>query len=130
MDLYSRDVNHVPLPNGPLLLLSIRSMHPLAFPSVALNHPETLRQKQHENYDFPSSIPLTFIQNMNEAHFVLLLSLGFCLIISQEKMSLIQSRRMKWTEWAFLTETKTVCKHNDSNMKLCVIVHWNSTQWE
>lgn len=40
MDLYSHDVARVPLPDGPSLWFSIRSMHPLAFPSVALNHPE------------------------------------------------------------------------------------------
>lgn len=42
-DLYSRVAVHVPLPNDPMLWLSVRSMHPLAFPSVALNHPENTR---------------------------------------------------------------------------------------
>lgn len=45
-DLCFRDVSHEPLPDGPLLWLSARSMHPLAFPSVALNHPETCEKNK------------------------------------------------------------------------------------
>lgn len=62
-DSYSRDAIHVPLPDGPLLWISVRSMHPLAFPSIALNHPgKNIRDKieTNENYDLPPSIPLAF----------------------------------------------------------------------